>query len=122
MKMHYRACGFGGFTSDMVDIDIQKHIEKFEAVEGDTDSKYAVRLLRSNIARTVYSKMFFSNDLAVCEAVLTDWLSQRYEKEWAMTDHLYGNIFNVKDEAELGYGDAWSSGEDNWHDFNGVEA
>lgn len=124
MLLHYRKSGYGGFTTDTQEIDINSYINNFEKVEGDTKSNYAVVLLSSTIAHSYYDKIYFLNDLDECESILIQWLNSGEEKSsdpWLKDTHLYGMILDLKNNKELGYGDSWSNGNTGWISFTGID-
>lgn len=121
MLLHYKKSGYGGFTLDTFNTDINTYSQKFETVEGNSSDKYAVILLKSDISWSSYDKIIFLNDLDECEIELKKWLSQEYDTEPMMEKHFYGNIVDIQNNKELGYGDSWSDGTPSWHSFSGIE-
>lgn len=121
MLLHYRRSGYGGFTLDTFNTDINSYSQKFEKIEGNSTDSYAVILLSSNIAHSSYDNIIFLNDLEECEITLKKWLSQNYDTEPMMEKHFYGSIVDIKNDKELGYGDSWSDGTPSWHTFSGIE-
>ena len=120
MLLHYRKSGYGGFTLDTFNTDINTYIQNFTVVEGNLMDPYAVMLLSSDISHSYYNNIIFLNDLGECENILRKWLSQEFDMEPMLEKHFYGNIVDLKKNKELGYGDTWSDKSKGWHTFTGI--
>ena len=121
MLLHYRKSGYGGFTLDTFNTDINTYMQYFNFVEGNLADNYAVILLSSDISHSYYNNIIFLSDLDECENVLKKWLNQEFDNEPMLEKHFYGNIVDVKKNKELGYGDSWSNKNKGWHTFTGLE-
>lgn len=122
MKIHYNRCSSGeGFTLSEFDVDMKTYINNFTELEGDSNSRFAIILLSSDVSHTNYNKIIYSNDIDECEQLVFNWLnrSKNIQDMWEVT-HFYSSIVDFKQNKELAYGDSWNNGSASWQQFNGI--
>ena len=113
-KVHitYRKSGYGGFTKDGENIDIQNYASKFDEVIGNISGIYVAILLSSTISRSNYDKIIFSNNLDQVKKAATDWLyNSSLSKDKYLEIHRYAMILDLSKNIEIAHGDTWANTE-----------
>lgn len=133
MLVHYckGAYGISLGPKEVEPDEIYSNTSKYEEVSGNVKSDYAVLLFDCNISNTNYVKCIFTNDLDTCDSEIRVWLDPyKHDKcEQAMMErHYFGVVLDLKNEKEIGYGDAWQMQssderaiEDCWHKYTGLD-
>ena len=111
-KIHipYRKSGYGGFTTDGDEVELQSYLSKFDNVEGDIGCIYAAILLHSTISHSTYDKVIFSNDVNKLDKIITDWLYGNVNTGDNFNDftdeiHRYAMLIDLSKNKEIAFGD-----------------
>ena len=118
----YRKSGYGGFTRDGMDIDLDSYKSKFEDIQGDENAKFAAILLKSSISRSVYSAIVFSNDEDEIKSIAKDWLyKNELSSDQLIEIHYYAMVIDIEAGKEIACGDTWADSESirkGWKEFS----